>query len=179
MVETRGTGGLGEFVFHDILVWKYCALRSSRFLSVAMLARFVFTLVTIYPYLFHVFPRLNFADTRRKTRFATLKLSRYARLETFNYTRKRHLRPSFSSFLTRETLIKLCLKWLCFFLSLRRSSFFVACLEMSHISSIYPCRGFSTLLFLVPLSSSRTRIPKGEATIITAFSRVHVEYKVS
>lgn len=68
---------------------------------------------------------------------------------------------------------------LCFFLSLRRSSFFVARLEMSRISSIYPCRGFSTLLFLVPLSSSRTRIPKGEATIITAFSRVHVEYKVS
>lgn len=71
MVETRGTGGLGEFdifvLFHDILVRKYCALRSSRFLSVAMLARFVFTLVTIYPYLFHVFPRLNFADTRRKT----------------------------------------------------------------------------------------------------------------
>lgn len=51
--------------------------------------------------------QLNFADTGRKTRFATLKLSRYPRPETFNYTRKRHLRSSFSSFLTRETLIKL------------------------------------------------------------------------
>lgn len=102
MAETRKTGGLGEFVFHGT---------RTKILSPCITIASVSQCRNVGPFCSHLGynlslslfasfrgAQLNFADTRRKTRFAALKLSRYARLETFNYTRKRHLRPSFSSF---------------------------------------------------------------------------------
>ena len=123
--------------------------------------------------------QLNFATHREKRRLAALKLPRYARLETFNYTRKRHLRPSSSRFLNSLNVNKTRAPS-----SLLPSRFFFACLfrfflvffhclsRIARISSIHPSSDS-------PLSLSRTRNLKGKATIITAFSRVHVEYKVS
>lgn len=143
---------------------------------------------TIYPYLFSrlsVGAQLNFATHQEKRRLAALKLPRYARLETFNYTRKRHHRPSSSRFLnslnvnTNETGPVFLLSSH-FFLSYFFLFFFHCPSRIARISSIHPSSDSSPRFFsTVPLSLSRTRNLEGKATIITAFSRVHVEYKVS
>lgn len=159
------------------------ALWSCQIPSVALLLA-LFLLrgpATIYPYLFSrlsVGAQLNFATHQEKRRLAALKLPRYARLETFNYTRKRHLRPSSSRFLNSLNVNKTRAPRFSYFF--RFFLLFFHCLSrIARISSIHPSSDSPRFFSPVPLSLSRTRNLKGKATIITAFSRVHVEYKVS